>query len=287
MRGVYYPYLRGKQFDLLALKSLLESDLLSRSIQPIIEPVKQSKAFWTVVDLLKQKNHPCFIIDNPSAGDFLTDEGLQELIAIPLQKARIVDQPIETYEISPDMWIIHQAEAALESDWLNNQIPILLSKEFRLLNRVAGPKIIMEDPFTRLPKHSFYTEYATEMFSSRKKTYQQLGFYGYSDFSIDSKIYYESSYPSKRIAIHWIFPDATGELHIAHLVSDEDLANQKAKFFQVMDQLSLHEQSFPTQTLGLQLLQESVVQDKFPGMGVIRKASVMNHLELVSRLWDK
>lgn len=286
MSGVYYPYFRGKQYDLLALKNLLESDMLSQSIQPIIEPVKQSKTFWSLIELLVQKNHPCFIIDNPSAGDFLTDDGLQELAAIPLRKARIVDQPIETYETQPDMFIIHQAEAALESDWSNNQLPTLVSKEFRLLNHVQGPKIIMEDPFTRLPKNSFYTEYETELFSSRKKTYESLGFAGYCDFSIDSKIYYSSSYPSKRIAIHWLFPDDFGDLRIIHLVSDEDLAKQKEKFLQVMVQLADHEQLFPTQTLGLQLLQESVQQNKFPGMGIIRKASVMNHLELASRMWD-
>lgn len=282
---VYYPYLRGKQFDLLALKTLLEADLLSKQVQPIIEPVKQSKTFWSLIDLFKQKNHPCLIIDNPSAGDFLTDDGLQSLAAIPLAKARIVEQPIETYDTQPDMWIIHHAEAALASDWSTNHIPTLVSKEFRLLTHVKGPKIIMEDPFTRLPKNLFYTEYATEFFSSRKKSFHQLGFNGYSDFSIDSKIYYESSYPSNRIALHWIFLDETADLQLAHLVSDDELPSQKDKFFQVMAQLSDHEQRFPTNTAGLQLLQNAVDQEKFPGMGVIRKASVMNHLEIVSRLW--
>lgn len=55
---MYFPYIRGKQFDLLALKALLEQDCLSDAIQPIIEPVKQSKTFWTTIDLFQRKQHP-------------------------------------------------------------------------------------------------------------------------------------------------------------------------------------------------------------------------------------
>ncbi len=154
---VYYPYLRGKQFDLLALKTLLEADLLSKQVQPIIEPVKQSKTFWSLIDLFKQKNHPCLIIDNPSAGDFLTDDGLQSLAAIPLAKARIVEQPIETYDTQPDMWIIHHAEAALASDWSTNHIPTLVSKEFRLLTHVKVPKSLW-----KIHSHAYRKIYFTQ-----------------------------------------------------------------------------------------------------------------------------
>ena len=55
---MYFPYIRGKQFDLLALKALLEQDCLPDAIQPIIEPVKQSKTFWTTIDLFQRKQHP-------------------------------------------------------------------------------------------------------------------------------------------------------------------------------------------------------------------------------------
>lgn len=33
---MYYPYLRGKQFDLLALKEALSRGLLSNKIQPVM-----------------------------------------------------------------------------------------------------------------------------------------------------------------------------------------------------------------------------------------------------------
>ena len=37
---MYFPYLRGRQFELVALRELLELDLISEKIVPVIEPVK-------------------------------------------------------------------------------------------------------------------------------------------------------------------------------------------------------------------------------------------------------
>lgn len=45
---MYFPFLRGRQFELIALRELLENDLLGNNIIPIIEPVKLSSS------LLKQ-----------------------------------------------------------------------------------------------------------------------------------------------------------------------------------------------------------------------------------------
>ena len=45
---------------------------------------------------------------------------------------------------------------------------------------------------------------------------------------------------------------------------------------------------FPKEeTVGLKILKESYFKNKFPGMGILRKASVMHHLELMSRFFDK
>lgn len=39
---MYFPYLRGRQFELIALRELVEKGVLSSRITPIIEPVKLS-----------------------------------------------------------------------------------------------------------------------------------------------------------------------------------------------------------------------------------------------------
>ena len=131
---MYYPYFRGKQFDLLALKSLLEMEQLSLEVQPVIEPIRQSKTFWDTVELF-QKKRILFVIVNPQAGDFLTEEGSRLLQTLPNAKAYIIDQPIETIDCQPDLWVVHGSAPALTSDWSKNQTPILVGQEFRLLKK--------------------------------------------------------------------------------------------------------------------------------------------------------
>ena len=66
---MYYPYFRGKQFDLLALKSLLEMEQLSLEVQPVIEPIRQSKTFGIQLSCFRKKRI-LFVIVNPQAGTF-------------------------------------------------------------------------------------------------------------------------------------------------------------------------------------------------------------------------
>lgn len=48
---MYFPFLRGRQFELIALRELLENDLLGNNIIPIIEPVKLSSSLLKTVEL--------------------------------------------------------------------------------------------------------------------------------------------------------------------------------------------------------------------------------------------
>lgn len=38
---MYFPYFRGRQYELLALKELASQKLISKSVIPVIEPIKQ------------------------------------------------------------------------------------------------------------------------------------------------------------------------------------------------------------------------------------------------------
>lgn len=39
---MYFPYLRGRQYELLALRELVSRGLISNKVIPIVEPVKLS-----------------------------------------------------------------------------------------------------------------------------------------------------------------------------------------------------------------------------------------------------
>ncbi len=79
---IYFPYLRGKQFELILLRD--NADLLAVSnIIPIIEPVKSNfNTIVRTVKTLEEKNVKCVIIVNPQAGKSPvdSDEILNDLI---------------------------------------------------------------------------------------------------------------------------------------------------------------------------------------------------------------
>lgn len=285
---MYYPYFRGKQYDLFALTALLENNLLSSAIQPIIEPVKNSKALTTFIELSQQKHQPFYLIQNPQAGDFLTADGMKRLQSLQLSKALIVEQPVETLTESPELLIVGGSAPALESDWQSNQTKVLVPEEFRLLRKIKGQRILSQDVFTRLPRSSFYQECQDELFSTAHLTYQKRGFVGFSDFSIDSRIYYEHSYPSKILSLHLVYFNDE-KLRIHHFLSSEEAPTQKDKFFELMDDITvwLDRLCGNQITFGLQLLLDTASADKFPGMGVMRKAAVMHHMELMARYLNK
>lgn len=47
---MYFPILRGRQFELLALRECVNKNLLSNKIIPIVEPVKVSSTYTKTVD---------------------------------------------------------------------------------------------------------------------------------------------------------------------------------------------------------------------------------------------
>lgn len=285
---MYYPYFRGKQFDLLALIALTEKKRLSTHIQPIIEPVKNSNALKKFIALFQKENQPFYLIQNPQTGDFLTKEGSLYLHSLSLPNAIIVEQPIETLSEKPQLFVIGNSTPALQSDWQANQTKVLLPKEFRLLQKIKGDKILSQDVFTRLPKTSFYQECLDEFFSDAHLTFQKSGFVGFSDFSIDSRIYYEHSYPSKILSLHLVYFE-NDIVRIHHFLSSEDAPTQKDKFLEVMEEIREWKNKLcgENATLGIELLLEAGSNEKFPGMGVMRKAAVMHHMELMSRYLDR
>lgn len=284
---MYYPYFRGKQFDLLALRTLLENNVLSKKVIPIIEPIKNTATLHKLLTYAQKKQHPFYLVQNPKLGEFNTSKASNSLQKFPAKKALFVDQPLESMNTSAELLIIDQPSVALNSDWTGNQKPVFLPPEFRLLNKIIGKKIISQDHFTRLPKLSFYQTCVDELFSTDHLTYKQRGFFGFSDFSIDSRIYYEKSYPSSLLSLHLLY-FSKEQLRIHHFLSTEEPANQKEKFLELMQEVYAWQNILTQENLtkGLALLMHYAAQKKFPGMGVMRKASVMHHMELMSRYLD-
>ena len=71
---MYYPYLRGKQYELLALRDFSTENQNNEKIVPIIEPVKQQMNGLNMAISAMMVNGMRFaVILNPMDGDFIHD----------------------------------------------------------------------------------------------------------------------------------------------------------------------------------------------------------------------
>ena len=50
---MYFPYLRGRQFELIALRELVENKLIGKHIYPVIEPVNLSSTLTKTLENLQ------------------------------------------------------------------------------------------------------------------------------------------------------------------------------------------------------------------------------------------
>ena len=50
---MYFPYLRGRQFELIAIREMIEKNLINDKVIPIIEPVKASSTFLKTIEVSK------------------------------------------------------------------------------------------------------------------------------------------------------------------------------------------------------------------------------------------
>lgn len=60
---MYFPYLRGRQFELIALRELVEKDVLSSKIIPVIEPVKLSSTLLKTIEMYGKYDHNILLND--------------------------------------------------------------------------------------------------------------------------------------------------------------------------------------------------------------------------------
>ena len=70
---MYFPYFRGRQYELLALKELASQKLISSSVIPVIEPVKNIPALNNSLSAFCLASLPIGLIINPSVGDLTND----------------------------------------------------------------------------------------------------------------------------------------------------------------------------------------------------------------------
>lgn len=306
----YFPYLRGRQNELLALRELVQKNRLSHHILPIVEPVKFSPTLSKTLDTFISQKQAIALIRNPTVGGFVKDlkdadednkikQSINDaieteyVIKAGIMKKNTEKMVYEWLKLSEPYVIINSKREWLEeySNIFSTQPPTytLIPDKSVFKRKCAGKKILLEDKFIKRDRNSDYADYPDELFSEDHLDYLEDEFDGFGDYSIIGSDYMESGFAPYAVAIHIVYFDDDDSLRIHHFVSksNEDSQNPAKKFYEAVEQLALWVQKHRIyKTEGLKTLLEHYEKQTYPGLGSIKKLSLMHHLELMTRYLD-
>jgi hypothetical protein len=305
---MYFPYLRGKQFELIALRELSQFVRVENLISPIIEPVKETTVTLNkTLESLRKNNFNFNLVLNPQVGDMQNiDDALKLIIILEdypnYQPSFIVDEKTNLTLLAKIIASNHLENLSLICNAVPNDEEILMhfieanpvkyliineginSKRFlRNLKRFPIEKVTLSDAFNVMKRNVDYIQKPNEFYSDEHLFYIEDGFIGFSDFLTIGQEYVDGGFLPYAVAIHLTYPNDNSEFWIRHFVSDSnmdstDIANKfgeaLSKLVAFIDDKNLH-------TTACGEFRQLLETQSYPGLGSVKKLSILHHIELV------
>lgn len=307
---MYFPYLRGRQFELLAIRELMKANKLSENVIPIIEPVKFTSTLSSTIETFKNTNNKLAIISNPEVGDCFSELSLDE-------KKDKVDAFQDVSKISNVIWaylmnsrISSHIKSKIENKEFNNEIMAICLNEDNVVDYletfdifkpnysvipydpafrdIRDNRVQIADRFKKKKRNSEYDTDGDEPFSKDHLYYREDNYIGFSDYSIIGNEYSDSGFAPYAVAIHIVF-FKDNALRIKHFVSDsnDDVSDPANKFHEAVGKLVEWNKIEQLNPIGIQQFEEYYKTGAYPGLGVAKKLSIMHHLEIMGEYLDK
>jgi hypothetical protein len=307
---MYFPYLRGKQFELIALRELVEKGLLSDKVIPVVEPVKLSSTLVKTLEVYGQKRKQIAFITNPAVGGFQDDLGnpqnriLRDNLETCLYSYRdtMIFMYILNSQSDPGLFIEKHAErmgticedkdsvAVYEQYFSGKAVKFNLIPDDRGIRRkIRQNRVLLDDKFNKKLRNNDYIDRDDEPFSDDHLYYREDHFVGFSDYSVIGREYSETGFAPYAVAIHIVYFDTDQSLRVKHFVSDsnDDISDPAGKFQEALSKLVAWNRKMKLDTAAMSEFENLYRTETYPGLGTVKKLSIMHHLELIGGYLDK
>lgn len=310
---MYSPYLKGKQFEFLALRELAGhfSQEEKKKVLPIVEPVNRSTrdastAFRTMISA----QWKFALVLNPRFGDFqrgsadyyqLVNEYLELsreawIPAFILDNRVDIKQMIETNSFTNVMLVLPKGgdieswADIIDSEFVQyvvicdaDSIPVI-----RKIKRMGAKELIrLDDSFEAMPKNADYAGKIDHLFTDRHSYYKESGFVGFSDYTTLPSAFIEGGVSPSVVAIHLTYNKNEDEIWIHHFISDPTVIGRsdvQRKFFEAASQIErFFIDKFEDKTPAVDELISLVKDNHYPGLGKIKMYSMIHHIILMSK----
>jgi hypothetical protein len=273
---------------------------------PIIEPVKKTfNSLKLAIPKFIEGNMKFALILNPQVGEIkdfqtITTE-LEEQLSDPTKwiPAFIVINNIEEINLEiekkkyNDVMIICSDRIdttdATFLDFIQNQkIKYVVSKENRILKRKIRTKefIRLDDNFKPQKRNKDFLTISEEKFTEEHLFYKDDNYAGFSDYTVLISDFTEGGGAPYAVAIHLTYEKDSEEIWIRHFtsISNDDIANIQGKFAEAARKAVDFIKTKPLDTNAANELKKYFDEEKYPGLGIVKKIAIKNHIELINNV---
>lgn len=294
---MYYPYLRGKMYELLAIRELIEKKIInSRYISPIIEPVRNNSTFNNLLKIANNNNYILNIISNPQVGEYDAISELPKLIKDNKMRNGLIISNKSSNSISQNDLLFYKAPLKVINNnnkaSTRNVVPDNLIYKLKIGNPTYT--VVFKDCFKKQNRNSDYAKDIDEIFSEYHLVYRAANYDGFGDYSIIGEDYQDSGFAPYAVAIHIVYFDNEDILRVHHFVSDsnDDMYDPANKLHEALKKLHVWINSSDfndnkNASVGLRQLDNLFVEDRYPGLGFLKKLELMHHLEIMNKYLGK
>lgn len=315
---MYFPYLRGKQYELIALREM--GEFLGGSIVPIIEPVREVEGSGLercLSQLGESGAQLPIVILNPRVGHLANQFVVPQIADVAMGQGALA-QPRVGLSVDEESDIPGLVASYLSSNVANAELSIIvkalapgmslsplanLNPEFAIIEdhrptqrqvqrELQGTRrVSLADCFRPEQRNADYLSRTGSVFSEEHLYFAADGLAGFSDYLTIGEQFSEGGFSPRAVAIHWTYQEKPNEpiliRHFASETGSNDTTDVGGKFLEAADKLVEAMQPFQPTTRAFQQVCEHVENGTYPGLGVVKKLSIQNHLELMARVLDK
>ncbi|MCL6260117.1 sce7725 family protein [Aquiflexum sp. TKW24L] len=305
---MYYPFLRARQFELIALRELAIEGALQGVIIPILEPVKETHNNLNLAHkVFKEKDQTAYLIVNSNKGGLEEDNPyyigylatINDEVFMPAfhyrNNAEYIYKSIEQFGLTNCMLI---CENDIEGDDINfksiaelaaiSHITVNDPGRNRSLNRyIRGLQkdfIRLDDLFEKKDRNSDFLGIIEHRFSEEHIHYTNEGFEGFSDYTVLPKEYVEGGSTPRAVVIHLTYLNSQNEIWIRHFTSEtnDSIANVQGKFAEAAAKAVNYCRRNGLSNSAITELETYFDTEHYPGLGTVKKLSIKNHLLVLS-----
>jgi hypothetical protein len=313
---MYFPYLYGKQRELIAIRNALEDISQHDYVRPVVEPVRRDPSSLRItIDRCEEAGHALYVVVNPNQSQFrnmpiadsyswgmdVCDYSVYEYIrpvfllseAATLTDFRRFLRQFRGQEIAvlfraasiPATLVAEEVENFTVTFFFHGPEPSVASVRALGKNRCVW----VED---RFPSQSRNADYGGRtLFTDRHLTWARSGYAGFSDYTVLDSMVRDGGGPPGAVAFHMTHFDLAGaaaEIYVEHFVSDRQRQEERDNDGKFMEALAKYIVALRRRTTSFGLtaaaeeFSERFEAQNPPSLALSKNLQIQHHMAMIN-----